>query len=226
MSQVPSPAAAAGDTASRQVTAMAERFRGFLPVAVDVETGGFNAETDALLEIAVVLMAADEAGQWRVTETVSSHVEAFPGANIEPAALEFNGIIPDHPLRMALPERQALEKVLAPVRRAVKAAGCTRAVMVGHNPAFDMAFLRAAVERCGYKRNPFHPFTLFDTATLGGLAYGQTVLARAVAAAGLEWDQRDAHSAIYDAERTAELFCTIVNAWPLLRPGVAQAGGR
>ena len=83
----------------------------------------------------------------------------------------------------------------------------------GHNPAFDLGFLSACVGRTRYKRNPFHPFTMFDTATLGGLAYGQTVLARAVEAAGLEWDARDAHSAIYDAEMTAELFCRIVNEW-------------
>ena len=46
----------------------------------------------------------------------------------------------------------------------------------------------------------------------------QTVLARAVYAAGLEWDQREAHSAVYDAERTAQLFCIIANAWPRCGP--------
>ena len=189
------------------------RFRGFLPVAVDVETGGFNAATDALLEIAVVLLGVDDEGRWRIESTHSTHVEPFAGANIEPAALEFNRIIPDHPLRNARPEREALQTVLQPVRQAVRAHGCSRAVLVGHNPAFDLSFLNAAVKRTSFKRNPFHPFTTFDTATLGGLAYGQTVLARAVEAAGLEWDARDAHSAIYDAERTAELFCTIVNLW-------------
>ncbi|MEM7407016.1 MAG: ribonuclease T [Pseudomonadota bacterium] len=194
-------------------TPVSRRFRGFLPVVVDIETGGFNAETDAMLEIAVVTLSADEAGTWHPDTACSSHVEPFPGANIEESALEFNGIIPDHPLRFALPEREALQKVLTPVRHAVRDSGCTRAVLVGHNPAFDLGFLKAAVARTGFKRNPFHPFTMFDTATLGGLAYGQTVLARAVKAAGLDWDQRDAHSAIYDAERTAELFCHIVNRW-------------
>jgi ribonuclease T len=204
---------------AEQRSPAAGRFRGFLPVVVDIETGGFNAQTDAMLEIAAVLVDVDENGQWHPTDTVSTHVEAFPGANIEPAAIEFNGIIPDHPLRFALPEREALDKIFAPIRSAVKATGCTRAVMVGHNPAFDLGFLTAAVGRAKIKRNPFHPFTMFDTATLGGLAYGQTVLARAVAAAGLDWDQRDAHSAIYDAERTAALFCNIVNAWGPPRVG-------
>ena len=192
---------------------IAGRFRGYLPVVVDVETGGFNAATDALLEIAVVLLGIDDEGRWRIETTHSTHVDAFPGANIEAAALEFNGIVPDHPLRNARPEREALQVVLQPVRKAVRSHGCTRAVLVGHNPAFDLSFLNAAVKRTAFKRNPFHPFTTFDTATLGGLAFGQTVLARAVQAAELAWDARDAHSAIYDAEKTAELFCTIVNMW-------------
>ena len=140
-------------------------------------------------------------------------MEPFPGANIEASALEFTGIVPDHPLRFAVPEREALKKVFEPVRRAVKAHGCTRAILVGHNPAFDLSFINAAVERTNFKRNPLHPFSTFDTATLAGLAYGQTVLSRAVRAAGLEWDERDAHSAIYDAEMTAALFCRIVNLW-------------
>ena len=193
--------------------AMASRFRGFLPVVVDVETGGFNAKTDALLEIAAVLLGVDSDGSWHRTETHACHVQPFPGANLEPSALEFNGIDPDHPLRFAVPEREALGQIFDPIRKAVKANTCTRAVLVGHNPSFDLGFVNAAVERTKFKRNPFHPFSTFDTATLGGLAYGQTVLSRAVEAAGIEWDSRDAHSAIYDAEKTADLFCTIVNRW-------------
>ena len=189
------------------------RFRGFLPIVVDVETGGFNSKTDALLEIAAVILRIDERGQWHPGETHACHVEPFPGANLEPAALEFNRIDPDHPLRLALGEREALQKIFKPVREAVKAENCTRAVLVGHNPSFDLGFVNAAVERTNVKRNPFHPFSTFDTATLGGLAFGQTVLSRAVTAAGLEWDERDAHSAIYDAEQTAALFCRIVNLW-------------
>ena len=192
---------------------VANRFRGFLPVVVDVETGGFNCATDALLEIAAVLLDIDENGKWVCVETHSCHVEAFPGANIEPAALEFTGIIPDHPLRFAKPEREALKHLFDPIRRAVKESGCTRAVLVGHNAHFDLGFVNAAVARTNIKRNPFHPFSCFDTVTLSGLAYGQTVLARAAVASGLEWNERDAHSAIYDAEMTAALFCRIVNLW-------------
>ena len=195
------------------VKTVAQRFRGFLPVVVDVETGGFNCATDALLEIAAVILDVDETGKWVCAETISCHVEAFPGANIEPAALEFNGIIPDHPLRFAKPERDALKHIFDPVRRAIKEVGCTRAVLVGHNAHFDLGFVNAAATRTNVKRNPFHPFSCFDTATLAGLAYGQTVLARAAVASGLQWDERDAHSAIYDAEMTAALFCKIVNLW-------------
>jgi len=105
---------------------------------------------------------------------------------------------------------QALFQV---VRKEIKEQGCNRAILVGHNAHFDAGFVNAAVERCSIKRNPFHPFSHFDTATLSGLAYGQTVLARACAEAGIEFDNAEAHSAAYDAQKTAELFCGIVNRW-------------
>ena len=195
------------------MTEIANRFRGFLPVVVDVETGGFNADTDALLEIAATILRMDEDGRIYSAETISAHLEPFPGANIEDAALEFTGIRLDSPFRMALEEKEGLQKILQPVRQEVRSSGCQRAILVGHNPAFDLAFLNAAISRSRIKRSPFHPFSTFDTATLAGLAYGQTVLARAVKAAGMEWDAEQAHSAVYDTERTADLFCTIVNRW-------------
>ena len=99
------------------------------------------------------------------------------------------------------------------LRKEIRDQNCTRAILVGHNAHFDAGFINAAVERCGIKRNPFHPFSFFDTATLSGLAYGQTVLAKACAEAGIAFDNNEAHSAAYDAERTAELFCEIVNRW-------------
>lgn len=195
---------------------IADRFRGFLPVVVDVETGGFNPNTDALLEIAACILHMDDYGRLHIADTIAAHVEPFEGSNIEPKALEITGIQLDHPLRMALTEQEALRKIFNPVRRAVKDAQCQRAILVGHNPSFDLSFLNAAIERCKYKRSPFHPFSTFDTATLGGLAYGQTVLARAVQAAGIPWNSTEAHSAIYDTERTAELFCSVVNLWETL----------
>lgn len=190
--------------------AIADRFRGFYPVVVDVETGGFNSKTDALLEIAAVLVDPQEDGTLLRGETIRYHVKPFEGANLEPASLAINGIDPDHPLRPAIDERDAIQRVFREVRRAVREHGCTRAILVGHNSSFDLGFLNEAVARNEIKRNPFHPFSSFDTATLCGLAYGQTVLSRAVKAAGMKWDEDSAHSAAYDAEITAEVFCDIV----------------
>jgi len=190
---------------------MAGRFRGFLPVVVDVETGGFNAKTDALLEIAAVLLDFGDGGILTRGQTIRYHVKPFEGANMDPASLAVNGIDPHHPLRPAIDERDALQRVFREVRRAARESRCQRAILVGHNAAFDLGFLNEAIERSAIKRNPFHPFSCFDTATLCGVAFGQTVLARAVAAAGFEWDEESAHSAAYDAEITADIFCEIVN---------------
>ncbi len=190
---------------------MANRFRGFLPVVIDVETGGFNSKTDALLEIAAVLVELDDDGLAQRGETIRYHVKPFEGANIEAASIAVNGIDPYHPLRPAIDEKDALQRVFREVRRSVREAGCSRAVLVGHNAHFDLGFMNEAVERAAIKRNPFHPFSCFDTATLCGVAFGQTVLARAAIAAGLGWDETQAHSASYDAEMTAELFCEVVN---------------
>lgn len=192
---------------------MAARFRGFLPVVIDVETGGFNAQTDALLEIAAVTLQMDDEGIISPHEIISFPVEPFPGANIEQAAIDFTGIDPDCPHREAECEAQVFGHLFKAIRRQVKDTGCTRAIMVAHNAHFDLGFLHAAADRCGIKRNPFHPFSCFDTATLAGLAYGQTVLAKACQAAGIEFSNREAHSADYDAKKTADLFCKIVNRW-------------
>jgi ribonuclease T len=190
---------------------MSRRFRGFLPVVVDVETGGFNAATDALLEIAAVLIEITPAGELRRGVTHTFHVQPFHGARLEPAALAVTGIDPHHPLRPAIPERDALQRVFREVRGAIRAHGCRRAILVGHNAAFDLGFLNAAVARTDIKRNPFHPFSSFDTATLAGAAFGQTVLAKAVNLAGFDWDASSAHAAAYDAERTADVFCRVCN---------------
>lgn len=196
-----------------QALDLSSRFRGFLPVVVDVETGGFNSQKDALLEIAAVTVGINDQGKLETQEEVSTHVIPFEGANMDPASLAVNGIDPYHPLRAARREQDALGYIFKPVREAVKNAGCTRAILVGHNAAFDQGFLNAAIDRTGIKRNPFHPFSNFDTVSFAGLALGQTVLAKAVRAAGISWDDAEAHSALYDTQKTAELFCFIVNQW-------------
>lgn len=193
------------------VPLMSRRFRGFLPVVVDVETGGFECRTDALLQIAAVLVEIEPDGRLRRGETHCYHVRPFQNARLDPASLQVNKIDPWHPLRPAIDESDALHRIFRAIRAAIRAHGCRRAVLVGHNASFDLGFLNAAVARTGIKRNPFHPFSCFDTATLAGAALGQTVLAKAATVAGLDWDTASAHSASYDAERTAELFCLVCN---------------
>ena len=190
---------------------IAGRFRGYLPVVVDVETAGFNSKTDALLEIAAVTLTMDAQDNLIPCEEIHAHVTPFEGANLDPKALAFNGIDPDHPFRNAVDEQQALKIIFDPIRKAIKQSACKRAILVGHNAFFDLGFLNEAVERNSYKRNPFHPFSTLDTVTLSAMAYGQTVLAKAIEKAGIAWDHNQAHSALYDTQKTAELFCLIMN---------------
>lgn len=193
------------------MSGISRRFRGFLPIIIDVETGGFNPATDALLELAAIIVQQNDAGDIELGDQFRYLVKPFPGARLEPASLLVTGIDPYHPLRPALDEEEALRRLFKEVRREIKDRDCKRAVLVGHNSFFDLQFINAAVERTGIKRNPFHPFSSFDTATLAGVAFGQTVLSRAVAAAGFTWEEERAHSALYDAEMTGKLFCMIVN---------------
>lgn len=198
------------------MAAIGQRFRGFYPVVIDVETGGFSAQENALLEIAAVLIECDDNGLLFRGESIHSHIEIFPGLRCDAAALAFNGIDPDHPFRFAQSEQQALNDMFQKIRLAQKNHRCTRSVLVGHNAWFDLAFVNAAIERNKIKRSPLHPFTSFDTASLAGLVCGQTVLAKACATMGIAFDGNEAHSAVYDAERTADLFCMMVNRWQQL----------
>jgi len=204
------------EDALNNLTTMANRFRGFLPVVVDVETGGFDSSQHALLEIAAVTLRMDGNGILEPADTIAAAVVPHPETRTEQSALDFTGIDPLDPNRQAVEEKEALNTVFQAVRQSIREHDCTRAVIVAHNAHFDLGFINAASERAAIKRNPFHPFSCFDTATLAGLAYGQTVLAKACAAAGIPFSNRDAHSAAYDAERTAELFCQIVNQWQTL----------
>ena len=216
MSDIEVPAVPA-ETATPHIP-MSRRFRGFLPVVVDVETGGFDARRHALLEIAAIPLDIGADGELVLGKPAHSHVLPADGMEIDPRSLEVTGIDIHHPFRLARDERDALEHVFIGIRAALKHHQCQRAILVGHNAHFDLGFVNAAVDRSGHKRNPFHPFSVFDTVTLAGVAYGQTVLARAVQAAGFEWDQHQAHSALYDTEQTARLFCRIANAWPSSLP--------
>ncbi len=189
-----------------------DRFRGFLPVVVDVETAGIEPKKNALLEMCVVLVEMDDEGQLQRGASYFEHILPFSGAELDQKSLEFNQIDPFQPLRFAVDEKIALERLFQPIFTALKKSRCQRAVLVGHNAWFDLLFVKEAIARTGVK-SPFHAFTCFDTATLGGLIYGQTVLAKAVQAAGIYFDPQEAHSAIYDAEKTADLFCKMTNKW-------------
>lgn len=196
-----------------QTNILSKRFRGLLPVVIDVETAGLCAETDGLLELAAVMLSMDANGKLYREETIAYHIESFPGARLQQEALEINGIDPFHPLRFALPESQALYRLFRAVHQHLEKTGCYRAVLVGHNAWFDLSFILSAAKRCGISHIPFHTFTTFDTASLAAVALGESVLARAARRARLSFDVTQAHSAIYDAERTAELFCYIANKW-------------
>lgn len=196
-------------------TSISQRFRAYLPVVVDVETAGFDPARHALLEVAAIILGMDAAGLLYPQSEHSLHVLPFPDSELDPKALAFTGIDPYHPFRGALAEREALELLFRPIRQAVKETGCKRAILVGHNAAFDLSVLNAAASRCGIKRNPFHPFSTLDTVTLSALAYGETVLAKAAQAAGIVWDEQAAHAALYDAQQTATVFCAVLNRWQL-----------
>ena len=195
---------------------LAKRFRGLLPVVIDVETSGLDPATNGLLEVAAVTLSLDSNGKIFQRETFSYFIEPFPGAALDAQALDVTGIDPFQPLRYAIPERQALERLFTNIREQLELSGCTRAVLVGHNAWFDLAFILAAMRRNGIVSAPLHSFTTFDTATLAAIALGETVLARSVRAAGFEFDVAKAHSAVYDAQRTADLFCFIVNNFNML----------
>lgn len=201
---------------SEQQHVLSQRFRGYFPVVIDVETAGFNANQDALLEIAAVTLKMDENGNLVPDKTFHRHVVPFEGANLEQAALDFNGIDPFCSLRGAVEESDAMKDLCKSIRKLQKDADCQRSVIVAHNATFDQGFVNAAIERSGIKRTPFHPFVSFDTTSLAGLTLGQTVLVKACQAAKIAFDQKEAHSALYDAEKTAELFCYMVNRYKAL----------
>jgi len=202
---------------TNKVTHIKDRFRGFLPVVVDVETSGFDAKTNALIEIAVVTLKMDAEGNISPDQTIKANVLPFKGSKLDKGALKFIGVEdPTHPFRMAIQEKDALKKCFEPIKKQLKETDCTRAILVGHNAFFDLGFVKEASERTKVK-SPFHEFSTFDTVSLAGLVYGQTVLAKAMEYAEIEWDNSKAHSAEYDTIKTAELFCKIVNKTPLFK---------
>ena len=188
-----------------------DRIRGYLPVVIDVETSGFNEQTDALLEICAIILGMDEEGSFFAKTTLHYHVEPFKGANIEASAIKFNGIDIDNPFRLAVPEKKALSEIFDHINEELETEECSRAILVGHNAFFDLGFVKAATLRANLK-SPFHQFSTIDTVSLSALCCGETVLAKAISKMEIEWDNNEAHSALYDTQKTSELFCQIFNS--------------
>ncbi|MBP7884520.1 MAG: ribonuclease T, partial [Acinetobacter sp.] len=113
--------------AESKAPVIAQRFRGFLPVVVDVETAGFNAQTDALLEIACIPIVYDEQGQFIPGPSFHAHINPFEGANLDRRSLDFIGIDPFNPMRVAMAEdeRGALKRIFKSLNEVRKAQHCT-----------------------------------------------------------------------------------------------------
>ena len=201
---------------NQEIHSLHHRFRGFYPVVIDIETAGFNARTDALLEIGITTLNMDEKGWLKKSNIFHFHIIPFRGSIIQPNAIAFNKIDPFNPLRGAIEEQEALKIIFKILIQEMKIKNCKRSIVVAHNAHFDHKFLMAAIKRTGLKNNIFHPFVTFDTAALSGLVIGQTVLAKACKTVGLFFDNKKAHSALYDSEKTAELFCILINRWKKL----------
>ena len=189
-----------------------ERFRKYLPVVVDLETGGFNPKKNAILEIAATLIFENENTQLlEVGETYRYHIEPFEGLVVEQESLDFTKINLNHPLRNAINEKDALDELFKIINTERTANGCSRAILIGHNAHFDHSFLTEAISRNNLKKSPFHPFSVLDTVTLGALHTKQTVLARICDVLNIDYDSKQAHSAAYDSDITAKVFCKIIN---------------
>lgn len=199
----------------RNKNILRNRFRGYLPVVVDVETAGFNADKDALLEIAAITINQDTELNFYPDKIKHYHIEPFQGANLDKSCLEFNKIDPFHPFRMAVSEKDALTDLFEFLEREKKQHNCSKCILVGHNAWFDLSFIMAASKRAGFKKTPFHSFSSLDTATLSAAFYGETVLAKAMQAAKIKFDINETHTALYDTEKTSELFCKIINSYML-----------
>jgi ribonuclease T len=191
-----------------------KRFRGFLPVIVDVETGGLDPEKNSLLELCAIFIGLNDKGIYYPSETIHYNIEAHKETETTAVALEINGIKPGHPFRSEVTEQHALTETFKQIRLKLKQTNCSRAVLVGHNAPFDLSFIQGACQRNNIKRNPFHKFTTLDTASICAIVYGETVLAKAMEKAKIDFDATQAHSALYDTQKTAELFCQILNITP------------
>lgn len=188
-----------------------QRFRKYLPVVVDLETGGFDPINNAILEIAVTLIGQNDKYELVVLDTHRYHIDPYKDLIVEQESLDFTKIKLDHPLRKAVSEKEALTELFKIINKAKSEYSCSRAILVGHNAHFDLAFIKESIKRNNIKKSPFHPFSVLDTVSLGAMHTQQTVLARVCESLNINYDSNEAHSAAYDAEITAKVFCNIIN---------------
>ena len=188
-----------------------QRFRKYLPVVVDLETGGFDPINNAILEIAVTLIGQNDKYELVVLDTHRYHIDPYTDLIVEQESLDFTKIKLDHPLRKAVSEKEALTELFKIINKAKSEYSCSRAILVGHNAHFDLAFIKESIKRNNIKKSPFHPFSVLDTVSLGAMHTQQTVLARVCESLSIDYDSNEAHSAAYDAEITAKVFCKIIN---------------
>ena len=188
-----------------------QRFRKYLPVVVDLETGGFDPINNAILEIAVTLIGQNDKYELVVLDTHRYHIDPYKDLIVEQESLDFTKIKLDHPLRKAVSEKEALTELFKIINKAKSEYSCSRAILVGHNAHFDLAFIKESIKRNNIKKSPFHPFSVLDTVSLGAMHTQQTVLARVCESLSIDYDTNEAHSAAYDAEITAKVFCKIIN---------------
>lgn len=188
-----------------------QRFRKYLPVVVDLETGGFDPINNAILEIAVTLIGQNDKYELVVLDTHRYHIDPYKDLIVEQESLDFTKIKLDHPLRKAVSEKEALNELFKIINKAKSEYSCSRAILVGHNAHFDLAFIKESIKRNNIKKSPFHPFSVLDTVSLGAMHTQQTVLARVCESLSIDYDSNEAHSAAYDAEITAKVFCNIIN---------------
>ena len=188
-----------------------QRFRKYLPVVVDLETGGFDPTNNAILEIAATLIGQNDKYELVVLDTYRYHIDPYEDLIVEQESLDFTKIKLDHPLRKAVSEKEALTELFKIINKAKSEYSCSRAILVGHNAHFDLAFIKESIKRNNIKKSPFHPFSVLDTVSLGAMHTQQTVLARVCESLNIDYDSNEAHSAAYDAEITAKVFCNIIN---------------
>ena len=87
---------------------LSERFRGYLPVVLDLETGGFDHQVNPILELACCFVQMQD-DRLSIKGQESWNVQPVDGMVVEPASLKVTGIDLDDPHRDAMDEASVLK---------------------------------------------------------------------------------------------------------------------